>query len=165
MATLTEAIELAGYFGAHAMWCVSDGETLVPMLAGRDRDGAVSMRRVESEPLERAVSEAREALAKNPDLYDCAVVLYDGFITLPAGKTDAILAEIQVYAAGQRVVLALPYRHASGAGGFAVFRPKVLTVPDNAGLSPEQLGEALFQGVAGHERGAALWSHALDESR
>ena len=31
------AVELAGYFVAHALWCVAEGETLVPVLRNQSR--------------------------------------------------------------------------------------------------------------------------------
>ena len=32
------ASHLAGFFGAHAIWCISDGETLIPMLGYTDEN-------------------------------------------------------------------------------------------------------------------------------
>jgi hypothetical protein len=41
------AAELAGYFVAHAVWCVGEGETLVPILAFQGRTGEQEFRRLE----------------------------------------------------------------------------------------------------------------------
>jgi hypothetical protein len=163
--TFEQVIELAGYFGAHAIWCVSDAETLVPMLARQGSDGAVHMARFEADELTEAVAKARAAFDENPAGDECAALLYDGFVTLATGKTDAILVELVHYRNLHRATLALPYRHAGETSGFAVYRPKFLDVPEGLRESVGVLGEALFRGVDRHAEGAAVWSRHLDESR
>jgi hypothetical protein len=58
----------------------------------------------------------------------------------------------------------LPYRHASGEGGFAVHRPKFLSYAGTPEPPFGAIGEAFFRGVEGHERGAEVWEAHLDES-
>ena len=41
------ASELAGFFAAHAIWCVSDGDTLTPMLAYSTAEGERQMVRLD----------------------------------------------------------------------------------------------------------------------
>ena len=95
-----------------------------------------------------------------------AVAVHDGYISLPEGKTDALLANICLYGTmPKKLDLALPYRHAHAPQPFAVHRPKLLAYegfaeePDWAAVF-----EAFFDGVAAHEQGAAIWQQALDES-
>jgi hypothetical protein len=160
---MNDAFELAGYFGAHAIWCVADAETLIPMLAAQRRDGSMHMDRFEGAELSTAVESAREQVELNDSDSLCAALLYDGYITLPQGKTDAVIMEIVEYASGHRGVVAVPYRTASDPAGFAVYRPKFLKLPDS--FQFQALGEAFFRGVDRHEKGAAVWSKHLDETR
>lgn len=160
---MTDTFEIAGYFGAHAVWCVAEAETLIPMLAVQRRDASLQMTRFEGAKLDEAVNDARQQLEANAEGNIRAALLYDGYVTLPEGRTDAVVVELVEYDSGRRASLALPYRHASRPDGFAVFRPKFLKMPE--GSDARALGEALFRGVAKHEKGAAVWAKYLDESQ
>jgi len=165
-ATLMNATgELAGFFAAHAVWCVSDGETLVPILACESSDGSRQMERIEAEQLQDAVRDGKDRLATNPESAARAVLVYDGFVTLNGAKTDALIIDAIEYGAPNTgFTMAVPYRHANDAADFAVFRPKFLGFE---GLEPSwhALGEAFFHGVDRHEKGAAVWNASLDQSR
>lgn len=160
---MEESLELAGYYCAHAVWCVSDGETLIPMLATARPERPAHMRRFEGEELQECVARARAALESNPDGDAVAAVLYDAYVNLPEGKTDAIVVEATDYASGSRTVVAIPYRHASHPGGFAVFCPRVLALPHGGDL--QSVADALRRGIGKHEKAAEVWSRYLDESR
>ena len=92
----------------------------------------------------------------------CAVLLYDGFVTLGAWRTDAIMVEMR--SSSERLVMAVPYRNASDPKGFAVFKPKFVECSDKA-ANWATLGEAFFRGVDAHEKGSAVWSKSIDQSR
>jgi hypothetical protein len=157
--------ELAGFFAAHAVWCVSDGETLVPIFAYESSDGSRQMERIEADELQDAVRHAKDRLASNPEAAARAVLVYDGFVTLPDGKTDALIIDALDYGPPRvGFTMAVPYRHAADATGFAVFRPKFLGFE---GVEPswDAIGEAFFRGVERHEKGAAVWNARLDQSR
>lgn len=158
------ALELAGFFAAHAVWCVSEGETLVPILAYQHQDGRQELRRIEAEDLQEAVAQGKEWLSENPEAVDCAVLVYDAVIPLSTGRTDCLMVELRSYQpALQSLTLALPYRHGGSPEGFAVHRPKFFTSKEDAPSLP-RLGEVFFRGVAQHEKGSALWTDHLDES-
>lgn len=53
------ASTLAGFFAAHALWCLSDSEMLIPMVAYTTADGERKMERLVSEDLSESV--ARES--------------------------------------------------------------------------------------------------------
>lgn len=89
--------ELAGFFAAHAFWCVSDAETLIPIFAYELWDGSRSMERMEDELFEDGVLYGKERLAKNPDSASRAVLIYDGYVTLADGKTDALIVDAVEY--------------------------------------------------------------------
>lgn len=161
---MERAVELAGFFAAHAVWCVAEGETLIPLFAFQRRDGTQEFRRIETDQLEHAVSEGKQWLASNPDDASCAVLVFDGRIPLPGGKSDCLVLEVRSYGPPARSLsIAVPYRHAEAAGAFAVHRPKFVTSPD---LQPAfDIAEVFFCGVAQHEKGSAVWNAHLDESR
>jgi hypothetical protein len=162
---MLDAVELAGYFCAHAVWCVADGETLVPILGFQNVDGTQSFRRLEGPELTECVAEGKAWLTAPPREVAVAVLIYDGFISLPDGKTDALLLDMHSYVSDTAAIqMALPYRHAAKQGGFAVHKPKILAF---SGVEPnwEAVVEALFSGVAQHQKGAEIWNATLDESR
>jgi hypothetical protein len=65
---------------------------------------------------------------------------------------------------GAEIRMAVPYRHAKDARGFAVHRPKFIGC---VGVQPDyqKLGEALWRGIAKHSKGAEVWNNHLDESQ
>jgi hypothetical protein len=157
------AVELAGFFAAHAVWCVCEGETLIPILAFRDHDGEQQFRRLEGARLEDSVARGQQWLADNPEHTGCAALVYDGFITLASGRTDAVVLDVREYesSAGElRIVV--PYRHAGASGRFAVHRPKFLDTARPA-AEVRALAEAFWRGVGKHEKGSAVWNEHLDE--
>jgi hypothetical protein len=155
---------LAGFFAAHAVWSVSDGETLVPMLAIERPDGSREMRRLVTDRVEEAVDRGHDWLENNPESVQRAVLIYDGYITLPSGKIDALLVEARKYQPQvQSFAIAVPYRHADSPAGFAVHRPKLIAL-DGDPLQSRAIVEAFFEGVDQHEKGAEVWDAYLDES-
>jgi hypothetical protein len=86
-------------------------------------------------------------------------------VTLPSGKTDALLLEARCYGeGGGGFGMAIPYRNAEDPAGFAVYRPKFLSV-EGAEPDHDALAEAFFRGVDSHEEGAKVWNAHLDQSR
>ncbi|MBZ0111376.1 MAG: hypothetical protein K8J08_02840 [Thermoanaerobaculia bacterium] len=156
--------ELAGFFAAHAVWCLSDGSTLVPMLASEGASGERQMKRLAHELLEDAVAAGKRELVLNPDSHERQVLLYDGYLTLEAGRTDALYVEARLYGSKpMELLVAVPYRHADSKQGFAVHRPKFLeATADQSDL--ELIGQGFFEGVGQHEQGGACWNEHFDES-
>ena len=114
--------------------------------------------------LEDSVTKGRDWLETNHLGATRAVLIYDGFITLPSGKVDALLVEAREY--GPQALsfkMAIPYRHAQSPEGFAVHRPKFLEL-DADQSQVTALAQAFFDGVEQHEKGAEVWNSHLDES-
>jgi hypothetical protein len=158
------AAKLAGFLAAHAVWSVFEGEMLIPLMGSETSDGKRQMHRFMADRIEEGVREGQERLATNSDGASRATLIYDGFITLPSGKVDALLVDIRDYGSPSRsLLMAVPYRPASSPQGFAVHRPKFLSF---AGTEPdyEAIGSAFFQGVDSHDKAAPVWSRHLDES-
>jgi hypothetical protein len=155
---------LAGFFCSHAVWCVSEGETLTPFVGFETFDGKRHIHRFLTDRIEQGIQEGKDRLARNPDQASRAVLIYDGLITLPTGKVDALILDIRDYGfPSWSLVMAVPYRNAKNSGGFAVHRPKVVSF---AGPEPnyQSVGSAFFEGAYSHEKGGAIWNARLDES-
>jgi hypothetical protein len=155
-----QAEEFAGFLMAHAIWSVSEGSTLTPMI-GYVKDGERTVMQIEGET-KASVENGHAWLETNPEQAERAVFIYDGFVRLPSGRTDALMATIRDY--GPPVMsleIVVPYRSAK-SGRFAVHRPKFQApkgIPNLAGL-----GEAFFLGVNSHDEGARIWNEHLDQS-
>ena len=119
---LQAVAEQAGFFAAHAIWCVSDGGPLIPFLAFDLPDGRREMVRLVAETLESGVEEGRRRLAMNPDGATRAVLVLDGFLRLALGKRDALILEAEQYRPTRMGFrLAVPYRASDSPEGSASF--------------------------------------------
>ena len=160
------SFRLAGFFAAHAIWCVSDGENLVPILAyDTDSDERKMERLIINDDLEASVSFGKQKLESNEMNANDAVLLYDGLITLGKEKVDAIIIQIRAYFSPQsKATLALPYTPQT-SGGFRVHKPKLLEWENCEDFNLLAALETFFEGVAEHEKGAEIWNKNLDESK
>jgi hypothetical protein len=157
--------ELAGFFAAHAVWCVSDGEVLIPLVGYETLEGQRLMQRMTAERIEDGVAEGKAWMAANPELAARAVLIFDAFVTLESGRTDALIVLLRDYTqAAAQVTIAVPYRSTTGETDFAVHRPKTLEF-DGIDLDPHSFYEAFWRGVFKHEQGSKVWDAHLDQSR
>ncbi|TDB88178.1 hypothetical protein E1264_12315 [Actinomadura sp. KC216] len=161
-----EMAGMAGFFGAHGIWSVSDGETLVPLLGHEYADGRKGMERLVHEDLDDAVKAGQAALEAGQEGWVRAVLVADAYLHLEAGRFDALIVNAVEYLPERwSLQMAIPYRPESSPDGFAVYRPKFIDVvgvdePDFAALA-----DAFFAGVDSHEQAAATWdAHLIDES-
>jgi hypothetical protein len=157
---LSETARHAGFFAAHAVWCVSEGEILIPMLVHPGTDGKASMTRLVSDDAQKAVAEAKRRLSEDAAQHGAAIVLYDTFVTLGSWRTDAIL--IEALAGSLELIMAVPYRNAKSDQGFAVYKPKFIKCPAEA---VQEIAQTFFDGVDSHEKGNAVWTKFIDQSR
>src|SRR5262249_49789040 len=102
---------LAGFFLAHAVWSVSDGGPLVPVVA-TERGGKRAMQRFVADRLEVAQQQAQHALDDNPGHADRAVMVFDGYVRGGGRRVDALIAVAVDYQAGVRLEIELLYRPA-----------------------------------------------------
>jgi len=156
-----EAEELAGFFVAHALWAVSGGGSMRPML-GYAKGGERAVLMIEDADIARAVLRGQKWLKKNPERAERAVLVYDCFVHLPSGRIDGLMAEVIAFAKPpMSLQVVVPYRSAK-SGRFAVHRPKFQAfkgIPDLAALGP-----AFIRGVRSHEHGGAIWQQHWDDS-
>jgi hypothetical protein len=151
------AAELAGYFLAHAVWNVSDGGTLTPILAW-ERHGERTMTRLAADDDGTALRAAEAWLDKNPEGAERAVVIYDR----PDGAVRALVAVTVEFGPPRRSAqIVVRYRPADAEDGFAVGKPRVAA--RKALDAPIAKVFARFAtGVDAHEKGARAWSAHLD---
>jgi len=160
------AFKLAGFFAAHAIWCVSDGENLIPILAFTTDSGDRKMERlIINDNLEDSVNFGNQKLESNEmDAID-AVLLYDGLIPLNGKKIDAVIIKIRAYFSPKsKATLVVPYTPKT-SGRFRVHKPKLLEWEHCEDFDLDTALETFFEGVAEHEQGAEIWNNHLDESQ
>ena len=159
------ASELAGMFAAHAVWCVSDGDTLIPMLVYTNEDDEHQMERLAHDDLGAAVEHGKKKLASNEMDANDAALIYDGHIPVDDEKRDALIIEMRAYfSPDSEAVIAIPYTP-KVSGHFRVHKPKLLAWENCEDFDMNQAFESFFKGVSGHEKGSAIWEQCLDESK
>lgn len=159
------ASKLAGFIAAHAIWCVSDGETLTPMLAYTTADDERKMDRLVSDNLASSVARGKKKLESNEMDANDAVLLYDGRIPIGKEKVDAIIIELRAYfSPDAEAVMAVPYSPKS-LGKFRVHKPKLLRWKNCDDFDMNAALRSFFEGVNGHEKGSEIWNNSLDEAR
>jgi hypothetical protein len=162
---MLEAASLAGFFTAHAVWSVSDGETLIPIYGYLNDKNEKIMERLVYERLEQGVIKGQEKINSNPYKTNAAVLIYDGRISLGSQKVDALIIEFRGYAKNNGFIkVALPYTAATSVTTFAVHKPKVIEISENLQKDFQLIFGKFFEGVDQHEKGAAVWNQHLDES-
>ncbi|GAB0104126.1 hypothetical protein JMUB6875_31000 [Nocardia sp. JMUB6875] len=161
-----EIAETAGFYGAHAIWSVSDSEGLIPLLGYVDADDAKGLVRFAFDDVAEAVRTGGERLHAGQPSWLRAALVVDAFLHLPTGRTDGLIIDVVEYVPQRRSIqIAVPYRPHTAAQGFAVYRPKFLETNGFTEPDFDALGAAFFAGVDSHEQGAAVWNtHLLDES-
>jgi hypothetical protein len=159
------ASELAGFIAAHAIWCVSDADGLIPMVAFTTEDGQRKLERLVFEDAATAVEHGRRRLEEDPFSANDGVLAYDGRIALESGKLDAILVEMRSYGfPWAKATITVPYTPRS-SGRFRVHKPKLVEWHECEDFDLDAAFEAFFQGVAAHKPGAKVWDEAFDESK
>lgn len=156
---MTGLAEFAGYFAAHGIWCVSDDEVLIPMLAWEDAAGKRNLERHEGENREAAYR-ALGRLDQNPSGAARGVTVIDSFVTKDGVRRDALVLDARQYGEPElRVLFVVPYR-TKADGGFGVYPPLIgeRSVEGWGALrdsGPEL--DAFLRGVMSHEKGFAVW--------
>src|SRR5882724_6780767 len=129
-AAIAKAAELGGFFAAHSLWCVSDGETLIPLIGHEGKNGTRNLTRLVTEDLQDGVDQGKAMLEKNDAKALRAVLVFDGFLTLGDVRKDALFVTFVDYTAPEKVVIemAVPYRAKADEAGFAVHKPKFIAL-------------------------------------
>ena len=165
---ITDLVRQQGFLAAHGVWCVSEIDApLVPYVGVVRESGEQELVRfVDEEDYAHAVEKARAFLLAGSPGATRATLVFDGFVTLPDGKTDALVVEGRVYGEPPMVVTyVVPYRSCRHPDGFAVYRPKLVAVEGTGEPDHDAMGNAFFEGVDSHEQGAKVWERFIDQSR
>jgi hypothetical protein len=159
---MDEMARVAGFFAAHGIWSVSDGETLTPILAHVQPDGTQGMTRLAYDDLGDAARAGQNALKQGRPDWARAALVVDAYLNLDTGRFDALIVDAVEYLPTRTTLkMAIPYRPHSQ--GFAVYRPKFIEV--NGTDDYAALAEHFFAGVDSHDQAAAVWNaHLIDES-
>jgi hypothetical protein len=157
--------KLSGFFAAHAIWCLSDGETFIPMLAYTTANDQRKLERlVVGDDLEASVALGKRKLQSNEMDANDAVLLYDGRIPVGTDKVDAIIIERRAYfSPDSEAIIAVPYTP-KAAGQFRVHKPTLLAWMNCDNFDMNAAFQLFFEGVDAHEKGSKIWNDSLDES-
>ncbi|WP_029900332.1 hypothetical protein [Nocardia brasiliensis] len=156
----------AGFYAAHGIWSVSDGDMLTPLLGYAATDGTEGLERLHSDDAAEAAHIGAERLQTGRPNWVRAVLIVDAFLHLPRGRTDALIIDAVEYTPRPRSMrMAVPYRPQSPNGKFAVYRPKFIDTQGFTDPDYSELADSFYAGVDSHQQAAAVWhAHLLDES-
>lgn len=154
---MQETMKMAGAVTSHALWSVSDGAILSPLLGFLEADRSHRMERVMTGSAQ-AVAYGSAKLDALPSGTLGAVFVKDGVVTLPSGRTDTLIVDVRFAGeVSKRLQILVPYRNARHPHGFAIHR---LKLSDKDGVSDDLVAglfDAFVTGLASHEQGARLW--------
>ncbi len=162
-------VKLGEHAGAHfAAACridLASGAVCAPQVAQLGADGRrliTSMQFMES--VDDAFASARAKLEDAGHGVQGATFIYDAHINLPAFRTDCLMLEAHWHAPEIRLTLALPYRAAQQADGFALYTPRLINSSLPSGCEA-LLASALFAGMDSFNP-PGLWaaSHVDEDS-
>src|SRR5262249_12884892 len=151
------------FFVAHAVWCVSNGDALVPLIGYEDSAGWTLLRLLDKR-LEAAVERGERWIERNPQRVARAALVFDGHFIGGEEHTAGVGVRIVDSSLGLgRAKTPLPYRRMDSPKGFAVHRPKFRDEGENEDIV-DQLMPAFFRGSDLHAEGATVWRTHLDEN-
>jgi hypothetical protein len=159
MQDTAKVMEMAGYWAAHSIWSVCDGETLIPIVGYLAADDSCSMERLAMGPV-AALVHGEHKLSSLEPCQQGAVLIKEGRIGAGVGaeKTHCLILDVRFAAAPHsKLQYVLPYRSGLHELGFAVHNP---VLGECQGFDAEQveiLGQFFFKGLAAHTQGSAIW--------
>jgi hypothetical protein len=157
-------IELAGFAAAQALCCLFDRQPLLPLAFARRASNAPTLSVLAARTPDAIALQGRAWLDANLAGADEAVIAFDGFVTTPAGRKDAVILDLRSYRDHVRQMrMAVPYRPHHDPAGFAVHRPKFIVAAIDR-HDVDALLQAFLRGVFAHDTGGRIWSACADQS-
>ena len=160
---MKNVLTMAGNFAAHAIWSVSDGETLIPIVGLLDSEDKQSMKRMVMGSAE-ALSAGEHQLNNLTSEYKGATFIKDGLVTLETGKTDSLIIDIKFSDdSSKKIQFLIPYRNANHEKGFAVHR---LKLSEATGFSQDEydlISDSFFDGLESHPEGGKIWNEKYED--
>ena len=161
---MCSAIELAGFAAAQAVCLLFDRQPMLPLAFSRRSSSAATITILSAGTPDAIAAVGRRWLDDNVARADEAVIVVDGYVTIAAGRKDALILDLRSYRRPARQMrMAVPYRPRHDPAGFAIHRPKfILSSPDAHDAAA--LTQGFFRGVFSHDTGARIWSACADLS-
>ena len=163
---MEQLFKMAGNTAAHAMWSVSDGEVLIPILKYLDKENESRMHRLAFSDCDEAIAYGKQQLETNERDAKGAVFVYDGFARIGETKVDALLLNMRGYGdCAFACTLALPYRPKAEGQDFVIYRPALWEFePEQKPLLNQHM-DHFFDGIEGHATAAEFWKkHSVNDS-
>ena len=158
-----QCIELAGFAAAQAVCCLFDRQPLLPLAFARRAAHAPTLSVLTARTPDAIALQSQSWLDANLNGADDAVIAFDGYVTTPAGRKDAVILDLRSYRDHVRQMrMAVPYRPHHDPEGFAVHRPKFI-VAALEGHDVAALQQAFFRGVFAHNTGGRIWTACADQ--
>lgn len=155
---MEKTIRMAGEYTSHAIWGVSSGETLIPIIGYLKSDESHSMERLVMGSTQ-AVSLGDRKISQLDPEHTGAAFIKDGLITLETGKTDALIVDVRFSEnLNKKVQFVVPYRNAMHPDGFAVHRLKMTQLSGIPSEAVDSLSNAFFDGIESHKQGGKIWN-------
>jgi hypothetical protein len=158
---MENTVKMAGEVASHAIWSVSSGETLTPIVGYLKRDNSHAMERLAMDSVQAVSLGELKISALDSDKLGAAFVK-EGCVTLGAGKTDALIVDVR-FAENieKKVQFIIPYRKANHPQGFAVHRLKLTQLEGISNDVVDSLSNAFFDGIEAYAEGGSLWEEKL----
>lgn len=157
--------EMLGSLSALCVYMIAGGSTLAPVLSA---DGK-NMRQLMYDDLNTAVNMGLREIESNPSGVSQLGFVYDGFISLNTGRTDALIVEARHYkvVTGESTCIfslsiALPYRHAQNEGGFLMHVPRLVNCSADKIMWPS-IFQAFYYGVDSFKQPEPVWPKVYGE--
>jgi len=160
------AARCLGQLASHAMYMVSEGGNLMPTVLHPSADGKRwTFVNIVDESSDNALRRARAALEAQREGPPFAAFACEASVTLPTGRTDAIVIELRCHGdAPLAVTLVFPFRPASDSQGFAILDSQLIegTVPAEA---QRLFNEAIEAGIQSFNWPSGSWAQYQQQSR
>lgn len=122
-----EGMEALGRLASWQMMAAAAGEPVYPASMQANHPGEIAVWRGDADAITPAVQAAARLVELNPDGASWCAMAYDGRLDEKLGGGDAVMVLMHTYGATPlQLKLAFPYRSASDARPFAIFRPSLL---------------------------------------
>ncbi|MGJ7603190.1 tetratricopeptide repeat protein [Variovorax sp. LT1R20] len=153
------AARCLGQLASHAMYMVSEGGSLMPTVLHPSADGKRwAFVNIVDESSDSALRRARAALEAQREGPPFAAFACEASVTLPTGRTDAIVIELRCHGdAPLAVTLVFPFRPAGDPQGFAILDSQLIegTVPAAA---QRLFNEAIEAGIQSFNWPSGSWA-------
>lgn len=154
---MKDVLKMAGHAAAHAIWSISEGETLIPILSNLKDNGQTTMSRFMMGSAEAMAAGNKKAKEFEPDDKGTAFI-FDGYAHLDSGRVDSLIIDVNFAPDSQKSLrYMIPYRHATHKDGFAVHRLKICNVSGFSASDAQQISDSFFDGLESHQQGNKIW--------